>query len=179
MPDAVSAGQAEMFAFITFNNIRVSLIAFIAGLFFSFGTAIILFQNGIMLGAFQYFFYEYDLLWKSVLTVWIHGTIEISSIIVAGAAGLVMGNSILFPGTYSRLESFKKGTKNGMKMAIGLIPLFILAGFLEGFVTRHPEMPAFLSMIIIGCSLVLILFYFVYYPAKLNRKFLKNKENTL
>ena len=49
---------------------------------------------------------------------------------LAGAAGLVMGNSILFPGTYPRMESFRRGARRGLKMVIGLVPIFITAGFL-------------------------------------------------
>src|SRR5690606_296442 len=102
-----------------------------------------------------------------VRTIWIHGTIEISVIIVAACAGLVLGNSILFPGTYSRLQSFMRGAKNGLKILISTIPFFIIAGLLEGFVTRHTQMPDWLAILIIGGSLFLILFYYVFYPIKL------------
>ena len=90
-------------------------------------------------------------------------------IIIAGCAGMVLGNSILFPKTYTRLESFKKGVKNGLKIVVSTIPFFIIAGFLEGFVTRHTEMPDWLAIAIIGGSLALILFYYVYYPIKKHR----------
>ncbi len=124
-------GQLEMFFYITINNIKVSLTTFAFGLLFSVGTGFILFRNGIMLGAFQYFFHQKGLFLTSFLSIWIHGTIEISAIIIAGGAGLVMGNSLLFPGTYPRLESFKRGAKKGLKIVVGLVPLFIIAGFLE------------------------------------------------
>ncbi|QEC51800.1 putative membrane protein SpoIIM required for sporulation [Anseongella ginsenosidimutans] len=171
-----SMDQAEMFLFITFNNIKVSFLAFVAGALFSFGTVWILFRNGIMLGAFQYFFYQKGLLTSSVLTIWIHGTLEISAIIIAGAAGMVMGNSLLFPGTWSRLESFKRGARRGLKIVIGLVPVFIVAGFLEGFVTRHTGMPMWLSIGIITCSAAFILYYFVIYPIKLRTSFANGKD---
>ncbi len=155
---------------ITINNIRVALMAFAFGLFLSLGTLFIIMRNAIMLGSFQYFFYDQGLLWESARTIWIHGTIEISVIIIAGCAGLVLGNSILFPGTYSRVQSFVKGAKDGVKILISTIPFFIIAGFLEGFVTRHTEMPDWLAIFIIGSSLALILFYYVFYPLKLKRK---------
>lgn len=168
-------GEVEMFLGITVNNIRVALNAFVFGIFLSVGTLYILMRNGIMLGSFQYFFYDYDLFWESVRTIWIHGTIEISVIIVAGCAGLVLGNSILFPGTYTRLQSFVRGAKDGLKIIASTIPFFIIAGFLEGFVTRHTEMPDWLAILIIGGSLYLILFYYVFYPIKLNK--LKTNQN--
>lgn len=161
---------------ITINNIRVALMAFSFGLFLSLGTLFIIMRNAIMLGSFQYFFYDQGLLWESARTIWIHGTIEISVIIIAGCAGLVLGNSILFPGTYSRLQSFVRGAKDGVKILISTIPFFIVAGFLEGFVTRHTEMPDWLAVFIIASSLALILFYYVFYPLKLKRR-LQLKQN--
>jgi len=163
-----SANQADMFMQITVNNIRVSFVAFAMGVFWSFGTIYMLFQNGVMLGAFQYFFYERELLLASVLKIWIHGTLEISAIIIAGAAGLVMGNSLLFPRTYSRVESFKQGAKKGMKIVIGLVPIFVMAGFLESFVTRLALHPAVSSAIILT-SAVFIVWYFVWYPRKIHQ----------
>jgi uncharacterized membrane protein SpoIIM required for sporulation len=161
-----SHSQADMFLGITVNNIRVSLLAFAAGVIFSAGTIFILLQNGIMLGAFQYFFFERGLLMESVLKIWIHGTLEISAIVIAGAAGLLIGNSLLFPGTFSRLESFKHGAKKGLKLAVGLVPVFIAAGFLESFVTRL-TLPVWGSVVIILLSAVFIVWYFIIYPRRL------------
>jgi len=162
--------EMNMFLGITINNIRVALNAFVFGIFLSVGTLFILMRNAVMLGSFQYFFYDQGLLWESARTIWIHGTIEISVIIIAGCAGLVLGNSILFPGTYTRLQSFMKGAKDGLKILLSTIPFFIIAGFLEGFVTRQTQMPDWLAIMIIGGSLYLILFYYVLYPLKLKKK---------
>lgn len=165
-----SMNQLDMFLAITVNNVYVSFLCFALGLLFSVGSGYMLFTNGIMLGAFQYFFYAKGLLLQSVLAIWIHGTLEISAIIIAGCAGLTMGNSILFPGTYSRSVSFSKGAKQGIKIVIGLVPVFITAGFLESFVTRHTHMPIALSVSIISVSLFFILWYFVVYPIRLNKR---------
>ena len=172
-PMAVYKQQEEvnMFLGITINNIKVALYAFAYGILFGIGSLYILMQNAIMLGSFQYFFFDQGLLWESARTIWIHGTIEISVIIIAGCAGLVMGNGMLFTGTYPRLEAFRKGVINGLKILLSTIPFFIVAGFLEGFVTRHTEMPDFLAILIIGGSLSLILWYYVLYPIKLKKQF--------
>lgn len=164
------ASETNMFLGITINNIRVALTAFSLGVLAGIGTVFVMMQNGVMLGSFQYFFYEQGMLWESARTIWIHGTIEISVIIVAGCAGLVVGKSILFPGTYSRLKAFTMGIKDGLKIVISTIPFFIIAGFLEGFVTRLTQMPDWLAIIIIGISLILILFYYVFYPIHLSNK---------
>ncbi len=169
-------GALDMFLGITINNIRVALMAFSFGLFLGLGTVYIIMQNAIMLGSFQYFFYEKGLLWESARTIWIHGTIEISVIIIAACAGIVLGNSLLFPGTYTRLQSFVRGAKDGLKIMLSTVPFFIVAGFLEGFVTRHTNMPDGLAILIIGGSLGLILFYYVFYPLKLKKKYGKDSQ---
>ncbi len=174
-------GEFNMFLGITLNNIKVALFAFAYGILLGVGTLYIMMQNGIMLGSFQYFFYEEGLLWESARTIWIHGTIEISVIIIAACAGLVMGNGMLFTGTLPRLEAFKRGVINGLKILMSTIPFFIIAGFLEGFVTRHTEMPDWLAILIIAGSLALILFYYVIYPIRLNKKSKQNiqTKNTI
>ncbi len=163
-------GEVDMFLGITLNNIKVAMYAFLFGMLFSVGTLFIMMQNGIMLGSFLYFFYDKGLLWESSRTIWIHGTIEISVIIVAGCAGMVLGNGLLFPETYTRLESFKKSVKSGLKIMVSTIPFFIVAGFLEGFVTRRTEMPDFLAITIIVLSLALIIYYYVLYPRIMYKK---------
>lgn len=163
--------EMDMFFQITLNNIMVSMMAFAAGLIFSYGTWMMLMYNGVMLGCFQYFMYQHGVLKESVLSIWIHGTIEISSIVIAGAAGIVMGNGLLFPGTYTRLASFRQSAQQGLKIVIGLVPCFIIAGFLESFITRHsPIMYAEASASIILASLAFIIVYFIIYPYHVERR---------
>lgn len=159
-----SEAESPMFFQITLNNIMVSFRCFVAGLLTSFMTGFILMQNGIMVGAFQAFFYQHGLLWESSLAIWLHGTIEISSIVVAGAAGLSLGNGWLMPGTYTRLESFRRGAVRGMKIVVGTVPLFIIAGFIESFVTRHTDLADGVRVSIIVLSLVFVVSYFVVLP---------------
>lgn len=173
-----SGSNIGSFLGITINNIRVAIVAFAFGALFSVGSMYILFSNGIMLGAFITFFYNYGILEKTS-TIWLHGTIEISVIVIAGCAGLVMGNSFLFPKTYSRRVAFTKGAKDGLKIVVSTIPFFIIAGFIEGFITRFGEqMPLVLSYGIIGCSLFLIIFYYIIYPLKLNKIFQSELKKT-
>lgn len=159
-----------MFLQIGSNNIFVALYTFVLGIIFSFGSIVSLFRNGIMLGSFQYFFFSKGLGFKSVLVIWIHGTLEISAIVLAGAAGLILGNSLLFPKTYTRMASLQKGAKDGLKIVIGLIPIFIVAAFFESFVTRHTEMPIWLSLFILISSAAFIIWYVFIYPTKVYRK---------
>ena len=159
-----SGSMVGSFLGITINNIRVAFLAFAFGVMFSVGTLYILFSNGVMLGAFMTFFYTKGVLFEASKAVWLHGTIEISVIIIAGCAGMVMGNSILFPKTYSRRISFMRGAKDGLKIVVSTIPFFIIAGFIEGFITRYANMPELLAFTIIFGSLALILGYYVVHP---------------
>lgn len=162
--------SSDMFWGITINNIRVSFITFIYGIFTSIATGFILLRNGVMIGSFQYFFFEHDLLRESFLTIWLHGTLEISAIIVAGCAGITMGNGWLFPKTYKRSYSFKQAAKKGVKIIIGTVPIFIVAGFIESYLTRHTEIPDLIRLAMIVLSLTFVIYYYVIYPRKLGKR---------
>jgi uncharacterized membrane protein SpoIIM required for sporulation len=172
-----------MFIRIAFNNISVSFKACLLGIFFGLGTILILFYNGVMIGAFEYIFFSKGLGLKSVMVIWIHGTLEIWSIIIAGAAGFIIGTGILFPGTYSRMQSFKTSVKDAIKILLSLIPFFIAAAFLESYVTfqmsntfsrnsHNGGMPLWASISILTASIFFISWYFIYLPVKV---FNKNK----
>jgi uncharacterized membrane protein YhdT len=90
--------------------------------------------------------------------------------VIAGAAGLILGNSILFPGTFSRKDSILRGGRDGLKIVFGLVPVFLTAAFLESFVTRYTNMPLWLSLSILSASLVFIIWYFILYPIRLHNK---------
>ncbi|RRJ89613.1 stage II sporulation protein M [Flavobacterium macacae] len=156
---------------ITLNNLFVGLRCFLYGLFAGVGTLWIYIQNCIMLGSFQYFFYDQGVFWESVRGIWIHGSMEIFAIVIEAAAGLILGASILFPKTYSRMASLKIGFKAGFKIFIATMPFTIAAGILEGFVTRYAlEMPNWLNVFIILSTLFLISFYFLIFPFIVHKK---------
>lgn len=170
-PTAVysTSDELSMFFFITWNNIFVSFRVFVFGVFASLGTAVFLLYNGIMVGTFIMFFFQEQQLGQAFPVIMLHGTIELSSIVIAGAAGFVMGNGLLFPGTYSRIESFKKSAVKGLKIVMGLVPFFVIAGFIESFITRYAFMPMSIKVLIIGLSAVLMIYYFVIYPIRIKR----------
>lgn len=158
-------GEFSMFFMIAANNTYVSLLTFVSGVFLSLGPVFMMLKNGVMLGSFEYYFFSKGLGLQSVLVIWIHGTLEISAIIIAGAAGLVLGNGLLFPRTYTRFQSFRKSAKDGTKIAIGIVPIILLAAFFEGFITRHTDMPLWLSAGILAGSLCFIIWYVIIYPS--------------
>jgi uncharacterized membrane protein SpoIIM required for sporulation len=171
-PFGVYKNENEMLMFleIAYNNIRVAFLCFMGGILLGVGSLWFLMKNGIMLGAFQYYFFTKGLGVKSILVIWLHGTLEIFSIVIAGSAGLIMASGLLFPGTRKRIDALKKSARDGVKVVVSLVPLFITAAFIEGFVTRHTAMPVVVSVSILLVSLAFIVSYFIVYPIRLQRR---------
>ncbi len=169
-----------MFVRIAYNNIHVAFLSFIGGFTLGIFTIWLMWQNGLMLGVFQYMFFAKGLGMKSVLVIWIHGTLEISAIVIACTAGFILANGILFPGTYTRLASFRRGAKDAAKVLICLVPIFILAAFFESYVTHLMSrtfqkgatggLPVWVSVLILFSSLCFIVWYFIILPIRLNKK---------
>jgi len=160
----------DMFLGITLNNTFIAFKAFVLGVFYVIGTIAILMYNGIMVGAFQYFFYERGLFLTSFLTIWMHGTLEISCIIIGAGAGITMGKGLVFPGTYSRIQSFLVSARRGFKILLGVVPILFLAAFIETFVTRYTDAPDLVKGSIILFSMLFIVGYFVWYPYVKSRR---------
>lgn len=169
-----SGSNIGSFIGITVNNLYVGAKCYINGIFLGVGTFIALLQNCVMLGAFQYFFYKQGVLWESVQGIWIHGSMEIFAIVIESAAGFILGAAILFPKTYSRINSLKTGFKNSLKIFLSTMPFTIAAGFLEGFITRYSVvMPNWLNVFIILSTLSMISFYFLVFPYFVHRQMKK------
>lgn len=156
--------QMGMSLGIAANNLYVAFLTFVMGIFAMLGSIIVLVSNGVMVGAFQYFFVQEGLFVESFLTIWTHGTLEISAIIIAGAAGITMGQGLVFPGTYSRAKAFRVSARRGLKIMVGVTPIFIFAAFIEGFLTRYTETPDIIRLLFILMCLAYVLGYFVWYP---------------
>ena len=166
-----SGNSFLMWLGLMINNIVVSLMYFVKGIFFGILSLYSMIKEAIRLGAFEYMFFSKGLGGKAAVTVLIHGMLELTAIIVASGAGVILGKSFLFPGTISRWKSLQRGVKDGVKIVIGLMPIFAIAAFFEGFVTRYYNMPILLSLAILLASGSFIVWYFIIYPIWLHRKF--------
>lgn len=171
-PFGIYQGGNEFFMwiFIMINNIIVSFVAFGKGLVLGIFSLQTLGRESMRVGVFHYMFFDKGYGFDFILAVMIHGLLELTAIVIACAAGVVMGISYLFPGTRSRLTAFKEGTKDGVKIVVGLMPVFIVAAFYEGFVTRHYKMPLLINLLILLSSAAFIVFYFMVYPYRLKQK---------
>jgi uncharacterized membrane protein SpoIIM required for sporulation len=155
------------------NNLWVGLRMFLSGILIGFGTGFYIVHNSIMVAVFQAFFYQQNSLWESVQGIWIHGTYEIFAMVIESAAGYIIGVSILFPGSLKRMESFKIGLRHAFYIFLSTIPFTLVAGFLEGYVTRlYNVMPSFVCYLIISFCLVTISYYYLILPYKVAKKHL-------
>jgi len=162
-------GRLDMFFGITLNNLYVSFLTFALGLFASIGTIGYMLYNGIMVGTFQYYFLSMNsdhpgVLRESLLTIWMHGSLEIPSIIIAGAAGIALGRGLLFPGTYSRFQAFQLSARRALNVMLGITPVIILAAFIESFITRYTDLSAGVRLGFIIFNFCFILGYFAVVP---------------
>ena len=158
------------FIYIFIRNMYVSLSEFGGGILLAYPTVQGLMYNSIMVGAFEYMFYNNSLLQNSLLTVMIHGTLELSTFVISATSGIVLAKSWLFPGTVKRIDALKIGAKEGLIIAMSNVPMLFLAAFFEGFITRHTDMPLWLKLFIIALSLFIVIGYFIVYPIRLKRK---------
>ncbi|MGE4283597.1 MAG: stage II sporulation protein M [Clostridia bacterium] len=123
------------------NNIYVSLLCFAYGISLGIGTIYVLLTNGFLLGALSAVAVKQG----AALTYWSlilpHGIIELCAIFISGAAGLKIGYSLIHPGNYKRWDALTISSKEALKLIGIVIPMLIVAGFIEGFLTPSALSP--------------------------------------
>jgi uncharacterized membrane protein SpoIIM required for sporulation len=159
-----------MWMYIMFNNIILSFQYFVRGIFLGIPSLVGLAKNSIMVGVFEQMFQKHGLGFQWVVTVLIHGMFELTALIIACSAGVVLGTGFLFPKTGRRFDAFSEGAKDGVKMIIGLVPLFIVAAFFESYITRYYKMPLPLGLLILLFTTSFVIWYFIIYPIKLENR---------
>jgi len=163
--------SATASASIFTNNIGVGLRAFALGITLGLGTTYILILNGFILGSAAGLALNYnvsDIFWSLILP---HGVLELFCIFVCGAAGLIIGKSIINPGVYSRKDSLIKGGKTAVYLACGTIPLFVVAGIIEGYFTP--------SNVSVEAKLIFSLVSFILLCLYLISPFIRRKKSSI
>ncbi|WP_066398701.1 stage II sporulation protein M [Neobacillus mesonae] len=156
-PEKLGSGGAVdsslMSASIMTNNIQVAMLAFAGGITFGILTVYLLIYNGIIVGALAALFWHHDKSYDFWAYIVPHGMIELTAIFIAGGAGLLMGYKLFVPGPFSRGYQLKQQAKRSVQLLLGTIPLFVIAGIIEGFITpasislEAKYMVAFLTVI--------------------------------
>jgi uncharacterized membrane protein SpoIIM required for sporulation len=117
------------------NNITVTFLAFAGGITAGWKTITLLFENGLEIGVIAIACGQAHMsldLWSFVAA---HGALELPSIFIAGGAGLRLAVGMLFPGIYSRRDALKRAAGEAIRLLAGTVPLLIIAGSLEGFLS--------------------------------------------
>lgn len=156
--DMLAAFAAQLFS----HNSGIAIFAFALGFCFGMPTAVLLIYNGVYLGSFYAVFWDKGL--GAELTGWllIHGVTELFAIVLAGAAGFMIGGAVAFPGTKSRMQSMRDAGNEAALVIIGAVLMLFIAALLEGF-ARQLINSDLTRYIIAGSTLVFWLTYF-YWP---------------
>src|SRR5947209_7013698 len=153
--EANQIGSSQIFT----NNIRVTFYAFALGAMFGVGTLYVLAFNGAMFGALMELTYHAGF-GNDLLTFVVgHGVIELSCIFIAGGAGLLIGTALSMPGDLSRADALKSRGLEAVRLIVGCIPLLVIAGIIEGFISPQP-IPAVIKIgigLLTGIALYLYL----------------------
>ncbi|MBN8616011.1 MAG: stage II sporulation protein M [Deltaproteobacteria bacterium] len=157
--DGHASDEAAAFSsFLFTHNIQVSFLVFAMGITFGIGTTALMFYNGVPLGAlaWQYHAAGHGLFfWAWILP---HGIPEISEIVIAGAAGLILARGLLWPGRRSRRDALVHEAKIAVRLVVGGMPVLVLAGLIEGTISQMhaPLMPYWAKLIfavVVGTAL--------------------------
>jgi uncharacterized membrane protein SpoIIM required for sporulation len=146
------------------NNLSVAFSAFALGMTAGLGSVYIMVFNGIMIGVIGTACHRAGMsvpLWSFVAP---HGALELPAIFIAGGAGLVLGRGILAPGLLPRRDAIAESGASAIRLLLGVIPLLIVAGVIEGFVSPTPLDPA--VKFVIGAALFILLALYVGAVAK-------------
>lgn len=120
------------------NNISVALVTVALGVLYGLGTIYIIGLNGVMLGAVFALTAQYGMAGELFDFVVAHGCVELSIIVVAGAAGFSVGESLARPGQKSRSEAFQEALRRATKLISLCVVFLVGAGVIEGYVSPDP-----------------------------------------
>jgi uncharacterized membrane protein SpoIIM required for sporulation len=133
--------------FLMTHNLQVAILAFAGGILAGLGTVYVLVQNGLMLGAVIGACQAHGLALPLFGFISPHGYLELSDVVIAGAAGLRLGYPLLAPGLLTRRAALAEGGRVAVRLLVGGAPLLVLAGLLEAFVSPS-ELPAAAKLLV-------------------------------
>lgn len=127
---------------IMINNISVSFGAVAGGITGGLYTTFLMWYNGLMIGGVGTLVAQNNLAYPFWAFVFPHGSIELPAIFFAGGAGLLIARAILFPGKYRRVDALKYYGGLASQLVFGIVPMLVIAGMIEGFLSPNPAIPA-------------------------------------
>lgn len=153
------------------NNVVVSLGAFCSGILFGLGAVYMISFNGLMLGGLLAFTHQHGLAHGLVRFILAHGPVELSVICLAGAAGTALGEALIRPTLFSRVESVRRRAAELGPLLVACALLLLGSGIIEGFISPNPRfsIPFRLAVGLGYWTLMLLLLSGRLFPAKIFR----------
>jgi len=133
--DVAPEDRPLMASGIITNNVRVAIACFAGGIFLGVGSLVLLAYNGLSIGAFAGHFANVGLLDYLLAFILGHGALELFAIWVAGAAGFLLGRSVVAPGRLSRADALVVSGRVAVRMLGATALCLLVAGTIEGFVS--------------------------------------------
>jgi uncharacterized membrane protein SpoIIM required for sporulation len=138
-PSVLAAGIAT-------NNLTVTIVTFATGLLAGVGTCYLLLFNGLHLGSVLAYCAKAHLLGQLVAFIGAHGPVELSIIVIAGAAGLRLGNALVAPGDRLRRDALTQDGQRAVRLVVGCAPFLAAIAVVEGFISPGRGFPAPLKL---------------------------------
>jgi len=157
--DAINSANPLASTSIQRNNITVTFYAFAGGVLAGVGTLLVLVQNGLLLGMVLSLCFRYRF-WEIPIFVSAHGVIELTAIFISGGAGLLIGKALLMPGDLRRIDALVENGRLAIKLVLGCIPMLLIAGLIEGFISPAHIPPSF-KFSVSAMSAVVMTIYFL------------------
>ena len=140
------------------NNIMVTFLAFAGGILLGYGTFWVLLNNGLLFGLVMGLCVRYKF-WEIPTFVAAHGAIELTAIFIAGGAGLMIGKALLMPGDLRRIDALVTNGITAIKLIMGCIPMLLIAGLIEGFISPAHISPYFKFAVSTLSALLMIIYF--------------------
>lgn len=160
--DGTAGESPAASSFIATNNIKVSLLAFVLGMTMGVGTLYLLLTNGMMIGSIFAACHLHGMAQRLAAFVAPHGVFELSAIFISGGAGLMLARGMLFPGEYRRSDSLKLMARESCILFLGCVPLLLIAGTIEGFISPRTDLPQEYKFAVSFATFVLLVLYLLF-----------------